>query len=96
MVGTNRHVVRGPDRRVTTLSDTPSRLARGTRQDISNALPRPMPGGAVVEHQMGIMWMVDMRVETLARNFAVAGAIEFGRRLGEAFPREVVQPWERF
>ena len=92
MVDTNKHVVRGTDRRVgqpTQISDTPARLARGTRRDISSALPRPMPGGAVVEHQLGIMWMVDLRVELFARNCAVAGALETARRMGETFPRSV-------
>jgi len=109
MVDTNKYVVRGLDRRATTVSDTPARLARGTRRDmnvrdISRSLGRapvsclqpPAPGGAVVEHQLGIMWMVDLRVEMFARNLAVAGALETARRLGEAFPRDAMQPREEF
>lgn len=47
-----------------------------------STLPPPMPGGAVVEHQLGIMWMVDLKVELFARNLAVAGALEHSRQVG--------------
>ena len=33
---------------------------------------------------MGMKWFSEMRVETLGRNFAVAGALAFSYRLGRA------------
>lgn len=47
-----------------------------------STLPPPMLSGAVVEHQLGIMWMVDLKVELFARNLAVAGALEHSRQVG--------------
>ena len=84
---TNRNVKRHTDLNKTAISEIPdlahATLARGTRE----FSPGPMPTGAMVEHQLGVMWMVDLRVETLTRNLQIAGAIEAARRLGEAFPR---------
>ncbi len=86
--------------------DPPPKLARGTRHDIDkalgrakvNMLPPPTPGAAMWEHQLGMMWMVDLQVETFARNVAVAGALECARRMGEIFPRapdvEIMREWD--
>lgn len=77
---TNRHVIRTAPH----VQPKETRLARGTR----DSMLAPEPWSAMVEHQLGVMWMVEMRVETLTRNLQVAGAMEMARRLGEAFPRQ--------
>ena len=59
--------------------DPRPKLARGTREAL-----RPAAGGALVEHQMGMLWLSSLRVEQLARNIATAAGLEFAYRLGRA------------
>lgn len=93
-VGSRYTVVRArQDRRAE--PPAPAKLPRGTR----DFLPPPAAGGAVVEHQMGILWSVALRVETMARNLETAGGLEHARRIGRDFPQwdpedETVSEWE--
>jgi len=60
-----------------TVDPKPVKLARGTREFL-----KPKPGSAVVEHQMGMMWHLQLQIETLTRNIAVAGGLATALRLG--------------